>query len=216
MKPSSFNLIKVLKETTVAEKEYAEQNIPTKPISLLNLGYECDTLLSFESSLVFYNHEEKKVILVFDGMDRGMSNLFFDNMFSLEHYDLIISYLRKRSKKTKKLFLEIKKKYIGYQKICLGYSLGGIMVNKYIDDDYIKGYIYSAPCNIDTKKNIVSYKLQTDISTYLFESYENKKNIIIKNNLLHIFKIFESRQAYGKYNHQLKAIDESEIPDIIF
>jgi len=182
----------------------------------LNLGYECDVLLSFESSLVFYNDGEKKLIVVLDGIGLDISTSFIANPFSPETFKLFFSYYKKRDTKIKKLFLEIKKKYKDYQKICLGYSFGGIMVNEHMDNDYMKGYIYSAPCNTDTNKNIISYKLDTDIFTHLFETYTNKNNIIIKKNVLYILKIFESDEAYFRYNHALEGIDESEIPDIIF
>ncbi len=211
MSPDSFNLIRIFKETTVCEQEYSTQNTPTNPISLVNLGYECDNLLSFESSLVFYNDKEKKLIVVLDGLI--YYKILVDNSFP---FDKFFSYYKKRDIKTKKLFFKIKKKYKGYQKICLGYSFGGIMVNKYMDNDYIKGYIYSAPCNTDTNKNIISYKLETDIFTYLFETYKNKNNVILKNNLLNILKIFYGIDAFWYKNHQLNSIDECEIPDIIF
>jgi hypothetical protein len=216
MSPGSFNLIRVFKETTVGEKEYSKQNTPTKPISLLKLGYECDTLLSFESSLVFHNDKEKKLILVLDCIVSCVAYKVLDNFLSLDAYDKFFSHYKKRDMKTKNLFLEIKKKYTDYQKICLGYSLGGILTNKYMDDDYIKGYIYSTPCNTDTTKNIISYKLETDLLMYPFETYTNKNNIIIKNNLLNILKIFDSKKAFFKQNHQLNSLDESEIHDIIF
>jgi len=213
----AINIITILKQTTIGDKKYRNNKDITKPDSLINLNYKYDDDLSIKSTIIFYKEEDKKMILICDGLDGTIADKLRENPMS--NVVILIKYVKERNLYTKNLFEKIKKKYIDYKKIALGYSLGGYYLSKYIDDSFIKGYIFSG-IFVKNKNNIINYVNNIDISTLLSDKNSNIKilkntNLIkfLLNNKLNINKI---PSHYIIYSHLLDSINENEIPDIVF
>jgi hypothetical protein len=211
----SLNLLKILKETTIGDIKYRYTSDKKKPESLIQLGYICDDLLSFESTLVFYNEEKQKLILVIDGIKGEYGDLLFSfNIFLNNNLKKVYNYISDRDNKTKQIFLDVTIKYSNYNKICLGYSLGGYFITKYMDNSFSKGYIYNG-ISLFKNKNIINYVSNTDLLS-LTSSIVNIGNIsLLKNDFKNLLLIFNSK-LWSEKNHELDAIDENSIPLIIF
>ena len=213
----SFNLLKILKETTLGDLEYRNNPNKTNPDSIIKLGYKYDELLSFESSLVFYNDNTNKVIIVLDGLNGDELDYFLNyisSFFKENKLHKFYNHLINRDKKTEELFLNINSKYINYKKICLGYSLGGYFITKYMDESFSKGYIYNGIC-LFKNKNIINYVSNTDLLSLSTSLLNINHNFLLENNFINLLFIFNI-DLWSKKNHKLDAIEENKIPDIIF
>ena len=213
----SFNLLKILKETTLGDLKYRNNPNKTNPDSIIKLGYKYDELLSFESSLVFYNDNTNKVIVVLDGLNGDELDYFLNDIsffFKENKLQNFYNHLINRDKKTEELFLNIKLKYINYDKICLGYSLGGYFITKYMDESFSKGYIYNG-ISLFKNENITNYVINTDLLSLSSSLLNINHNFILENNFINLLFIF-NLDLWCEKNHQLDAIEENNIPDIIF
>ena len=213
----SFNLLKILKETTLGDLKYRNNPNKTNPDSIIKLGYKYDELLSFESSLVFYNDNTNKVIIVLDGLNGYELDYFLNDIsffFKENKLHNFYNHLINRDKKTEELFLNIKLKYINYDKICLGYSLGGYFITKYMDESFSKGYIYNG-ISLFKNENIINYVINTDLLSLSTSLLNINHNFLLENNFINLLFIFNI-DLWSKKNHQLDAIEENNIPDIIF
>lgn len=212
-----INIITILKQITIGDKKYRNNKDITNPKSLINLHYKYDNELSIRSTIIFYKEEEKKMILICDGLDGTIADKLRES--PIRNFGILIKYVKERNIDIKNLFEKIKKKYINYKKIAIGYSLGGYYLSKYIDDSFIKGYIFSG-IFVKNNNNIINYVNNIDISTLLCNKNNNIK--ILKNTkflnflLNNKFKINKLPSYFIIYSHLLDSTNENEIPDIVF
>ena len=213
----SLNLLKILKETTIGDTKYRYISDKKKPESLIQLGYICDEILSFESSLIFYNNDKNKLIVVLDGINGFETDDFFNNLILLLNNNKLVSLynnLVNRDNKTRELFSNINLKYTNYEKICLGYSLGGYFITKYMDNSFTKGYIYNG-ISLFKNNNIINYISNTDLLSLSSSIINIDKNLLLKNDFFNLFNI-KNLKVWAEKNHQLDAIEENSIPLIFF
>jgi hypothetical protein len=219
MDTDNINLIAVLKQTTNGDKKYRNNKNRTTPESLLSLGYKYDDKLSISNTLLFYKEDVKKMILIFDGLDGKLSDNFRENY--IMYFGNFVDYLIQTDIQVNNLMEKIKEIYKDYKKICIGYSLGGFYLSKYIDNNFLNGYIYNG---VFVKKcdNVINYVNNIDFLTlssciYGFDNISLIKNTQLLNFLLNNnFNLRNYKSHLLTYTHLLDSVKEDEIPYIIF
>lgn len=139
-------------------------------------GYTCDLELSLNNKyiVVYYNKNNKKLIIYFDGIDSVFEN-YFKN-FDLIKCKILFDEYSDRVKKTTNI---INQKYSNYQKLYLGYCLGGYMINNYVYGENITAYTYNCFGVKHTNNNIpvINYCQELDLQNCYWRLDKNSKVI---------------------------------------
>jgi len=218
METDKIYMIKLMKYFNCWNKDKTDNDRHNNRF-LNNLKYICDVELCDKYIFVYYNENKKKIIVVFDGID----NVFFgfyklDSLNLIKLNELFQEYIFR----VKKVVNFINNKYSEYNKLYLGYCLGGYMINNYVSGKNVTGYTYNAYFfrhnNDDIK--IINYCEQMDVTNMLSSIIDKKIDRITINshdkniskcidNLLHFnFKPLE--KIYDTL-HSIYTVDENII-----
>jgi len=169
-------IIKLMKFLNV----WSHENYDKKDIFnyrfLIENGYICDLDLSMNNTyiVVYYNKNNKKLIVYLDGGGMEYSN-YFESLDFLKCKNLFDEY----SDRVKKTVNIINQKYNDYQKLYLGYCLGGYMLNNYVNGENIRAYTYNCFGIKHTNNNIqvTNYCQELDLQNCFWRLDKNSKVI---------------------------------------
>jgi hypothetical protein len=201
---NSFELYNILKKFYEEDQKNIQE--------IIDAGYDYDSELSFLDSVVYFDNNNKKLILIINGTDEENFKLLLLNNGFMGFIKFYKNIFIDRKKKIEKLFINIKNKYSGYKKICLGYSIAGYYCSEFIDidDTFEKYYIFSGAFTIKNDK-IINYVFETDIFSRLTSYEYNIVNSNILNLLVFKSDIHEWITEFVNKNHAFGSLDNSNI-----
>jgi hypothetical protein len=131
----------------------------------------------------------------------------------------MLSEVIKNIIRVKNVVAKINISYENYEKLYLGYCLGGFMVNNYISGKNIVGYTYNPfGCKINNEYdlNITNYCQELDMANILYRI--NKQQIISLNSFTDIFDSIDINTIGKKIlvPHYLHNIKDDDIIEIYF
>lgn len=169
-------LIKLIKFLNIWSYETYDEKLIYNYRFLEENGYTCDLELSLNNKyiVVYYNKNNKKLIVYFDGIDSIFEN-YLKNLDFLKCKNLFDEY----SDRVKKTVNIINQKYNDYQKLYLGYCLGGYMLNNYVNGENIRAYTYNCFGIKHTNNNIqvTNYCQELDLQNCFWRLDKNSKVI---------------------------------------
>ena len=176
-------------------------------------GYTCDLELSLNNKyiVVYYNKNNKKLIIYFDGIDSVFEN-YLKN-FDLLKCKILFDEYSDRVKKTTNI---INQKYSNYQKLYLGYCLGGYMINNYVNGENIRAYTYNCFGLKHTNNNIqvTNYCQELDLQNCFWRLDKNSKVInshkkYVMEQFLNFYKI--DLADFFLQLHIINSVDDTSI-----
>jgi len=168
--------IKLIKFLNIWSYETYDEKLIYNYKFLEENGYTCDLELSLNNKyiVVYYNKNNNKLIVYFDGIDS-----IFENY--LKNFDLFTckKLLDEYSDRVKKTVNIINLKYKDSKKLYLGYCLGGYMINNYVNGENITAYTYNSFGIKHTNNNIsvTNYCEQLDLQNCFWRL--NKRSKVI-------------------------------------
>lgn len=163
-----FYLIKLFKKLDPCYR-YFKNGETNYTINYLNsLGYICDLELSCNLITVYKNDAKQKLIIGLNGIAKECVD--YVEELKIFHF---LNYINNYIIKTCKLVELVNKKYNQYEKMYLGYSMGGTMINNYVYGEKIIAYTYNPVfCSSINKHNIkiINYCEQYDMQNLLFRT----------------------------------------------
>lgn len=139
MSVDKIYMIKLCKELNKYNTKLKSGETMYNNFFLGKLGYVCNMDLCSNYITVYYNENKQKVIVYFDGINDefAKSNESFDIFSMKQHFD---DY----TVRAQHTINSVNEKYAEYNKLYLGYCLGGYMINNYISGKHIVAYTYNS------------------------------------------------------------------------
>lgn len=185
--PLNIFFIKLIKFLNVWSHETYDKKDIFNYSFLKENGYICDLDLSINNKyiIVYYNKNNKKLIVYFDGIDMEFSN-YLESLNLLKCKFLFEEY----SNRVKKTVDIINQKYNNYQKLYLGYCLGGYMLNNYVNGENIRAYTYNCFGIKHTNNNIpvINYCQELDLQNCYWRL--DKKSKVINSHKKYVMEQF--------------------------
>ena len=206
----TLSLYNILKQSHIKDDA-------TNIYELTSNGYIYNNALSFTNTFVYVNENDKKLILIINGLDienyKVLKSLNIKKY--LEAYDNLFI---KRSQNIENLFFKIKNNYSDYKKICLGFSLAGYYTSKFIniDTSFEKYYLLNAVFYINNDK-IINYVAECDfLSKLLSKLLSNKFTELDTNNIFNVFLYLNNFDLWFEKNHGFDSLNDCVVPKIKF
>jgi hypothetical protein len=212
-------LIKLIKklniwsyETYETYKTYDSKDIYNYKFLKEN-GYECDIDLSINNKyiVIYYNKNTYKLIVYLDGVDKEFENYLLSfNLFKCKN---LFDEYTDRIKKTVNI---INQKYNNYEKLYIGYCLGGYMLNNYVNGQNIKAYTYNCFGIKHNSNNIpvINYCQELDLQNSYWKLDKNSKVINSHNKyLMDQFLNLYNINLYDLFSHfhVVNTVNDEEI-----
>lgn len=139
MTTDKIYMIKLFKKINIWNTRFKQNETIYTTSYLTELGYKCDSQLCSKYILVYFNKKKNKLIIYFDGIDSVFTEKLKQNdLFKCKEY--VDDY----TVRVKNTIDVINKKYPEYNKLYLGYCLGGYMINNFVNGKHIVGYTYNS------------------------------------------------------------------------